>query len=728
VKKIVEEFLPLHDLNLFSTSDKVRKGHPGYLHLWWNRSPIASSEAVLYSAVTDVPKDSENKGKEKQKIVEIAEGNTKQVDQNDLPTVVDPFSGFGGLTIASQKLGLHTKSGDLNSVAALLTKAATELPSRFANAAAVNPGIIRNTLSGTQGIASDVQYYGNVMFDCLKKKLAVNYPQHHGQNVYSWIWVRTVECANPACKREVPLSSSYVLSKSKGGEYWAEPALTDGQLTFTIHKGKCPADKATNKVGSQGAKFVCPFCGELNGEDHIRAMGKAHRLGKKIMAVVTETDEGRVYSEPKYEQVEAALKKYTGDLPVGEFPHNSRWFSPPGFGMTEYADLFTERQLIFLDTMSNLIQKVRRQIEVDALKAGMLSDKQELDAGGTGAYAYSEMIITYLSLVMGKLVNFNSEACTWDNRKGNVRAAFTRQAIPMTWTFPEGNPFGNATGNFKSMLKDIVEAIPSLSENACIEAYQGDALKCSFPKNSMLFTELPYLDNVGYADLSDYFYIWLRKCLKSIYPSLFEKVVSSKDELCTIPEHYEGDAERAKTEYSKGLIELFDRFYPNASIEYPSLIFFAYSKQDDEIVLGDLENEYSAFEEFIGSIVHAGFVISAIWPIRTEKASKSNDSIRILTVIRKTDQERGQITRRGFINTLKHDLNEQLELRLEDVDEEDRRLVAMGAGLDSFTGFNKVLNADGSVMTVHQALVLIRQEVDNYFLANNGSENEGKGV
>lgn len=278
MKKIVEQSLPLHNLNLSSIADSVKTGHPGCLHLWWHRSPIVSSKAILYSALTDIPEDSENKDKEK--ISEIANGQSCQIQHDDYPVVLDPFSGFGGLAIASQQLGLKTKAVDLNSVATLLTKAATEFTSWFRDTAAVNPGVIRGVIIGAQGIASDVQYYGGMLCERLKAKLSEIYPLYNCQEVYSWIWVRTVECANPACKREVPLSSSYVLSKKKNAEYWAEPILENDRLKFLVHKGKCPSDREVNKVGTQGARFVCPFCGELNREEHIKSMGQAHKLGK----------------------------------------------------------------------------------------------------------------------------------------------------------------------------------------------------------------------------------------------------------------------------------------------------------------------------------------------------------------------------------------------------------------------------------------------------------------
>ena len=731
MKKIIETALPLHDLSGSAISDTVRKGHPGNLHLWWNRSPIFSSEALLYSAFTDWS-DSQNQNDSYQKNMrEIANGNISDDIANGLhsedgryPTVVDPFSGFGGLMLSAEALGLPAEGSDLNSVAALLTKAVCEIPERFRSGSAVNPGAIRGTINGAKGIALDVQYYGDELQGILRKKLQKYYPEHEGKQVYSWIWVRTVECPNPACRCQMPLANSFILSKGNNAEYWAEPVEKNGRITFTIHNGKCPEDKATNKIGSHDSKFRCPVCGEIARDSYIRDKGKQHQIYNQLMAVSVLENGGRIIYSPDERQIDCAKVPVPEDLPLGALADNKRWFSPPGYGYTEYKDLFTNRQLLFLTTIADSIKEIQKKIEKDAILSGMQNDQISFEDGGSGAFAYSQAVSTYLSLVVGKLANWNSASCTWDNRNGNVRSVFSRQAIPMTWVFPEGNPFSTVTGNYETMLRNVAESIPNVSRPNSIKVTQQDAVSMEFPEDSILFTELPYLDNVGYADLSDFFYVWLRKCLKDIYPAMFEKVVTSKEELCTIPEHYDGDTAKALGRYKAGIQSFLNHFYPKASTQYPSMIFYAYSK-DDEAALEneDTGKSTSSFEMFLECILKAGFKITAIWPVRMNRVTKAVRSVRTLVVFRKATEEGSVKSRRGFINTMKHDLPDLLQTAFQEgVDLEDQGIVALGMGMSIYSKYGKILNADGSEMTVHEALILIHQEAEGY--TTKGTEEE----
>ena len=330
-----------------------------------------------------------------------------------------------------------------------------------------------------------------------------------------------------------------------------------------------------------------------------------------------------------------------------------------------------------LCTLSDLIKKYQAIVSSDAIEAGMVDDKVALDKGGKGAFAYGQAVSVYLTIALGRMANYHSTICTWDVRKGNLRAAFTRQAIPMTWTYAEGNPFSSITGN------------------------------------SILFTELPYYDNVGYADLSDYFYIWLRRCLSDVYPELFEKIVTSKEELSSIPEHYGNDVAKAKTAYAEGIKRLFDNFKDNASEDYPSMVFFEYSRSDEIAIIQGTEEE-STWEMFLGSIIDSGFEITRVWPVRTEKANERFESVRVLVVFRPRE-ENTKNTRRAWVNILRKELPERLDEDYSSgIDEEDKDIVAMGQGLEIYTRYQSILNADGSDMNVHDALQLIHQETEDY--------------
>ena len=720
MRKLIEAALPLKTLNQSSISDKARKGHPGNMHLWWNRSPIDSSAALLSAAMTDaVPEEIGLKVKQLEK---MAAGETAAQRKTDHPPVVyDPFSGSGGLTIAAQKAGLEVYAGDLNAVATLLTKAAAEIPSRFADKRPVNPQAESKKFSGAEGLASDVDYYGNLLKKEAYLKIGNHYRNVHlseaGEaSVYAWIWVRTIKCPNPACGCTMPLASSYVLSKTKNCEFWAEPEITDRVLQFKIHRGACPAEKESNKHGSNGSKFQCPVCGEITKDEYVKSVGKSGGLNVQMMAVSALTCSGRVFLEPDENQVKAAAVPKAEDPPLGSLPDNVRWFSPPGFGITEYADLYTPRQLLLLTALCDLIPKIQEKAYEDAVRTGYTEDNLSLNDGGNGALAYSQAMSVYLALVIGKLANFQSTVCTWDNRNGNIRAAFTRQAIPMTWVFAEGNPFSAPTGNYDSMLKNVVESVEKLYTGVPAIVTQKNALSLKFSPNSILFTELPYYDHIGYADLSDYFYIWLRRCLKDIYPKLFEKVVTSKEELCSIPEHYDGNAEKAITSYREGIKELCSHFAEAASEEYPSIIFYKYDKQDEQIIKsGEETGKTGALEFLLSSLYDAGFMLTALWLVRSERSNAGFDSQRIAIVFRKKAPERPNTTRRNVVNIIKRELPGMLSTAFSaEIDEPDKLIAGLGLGLSVFSRYGKVINADGTSMSIHDALTIIYQEVLEY--------------
>lgn len=720
MKKLIETALPLRVLSQSATSDKARKGHPGNMHLWWNRSPIDSSAALLMAAVLD--SNTEELGTKIKELENIAVGETPlSIKMNHLPVVCDPFSGFGGLTIAAQKTGLDVYASDLNAMATLLTKAVAEVPSRLSDCRPINPQKENKMFFGIEGLASDVDYYGNLLKKETHQKIGEHYKdvqitETEKSPIYAWVWVRTMKCPNPACDCQMPMASSYVLSKQKGREFWAEPEIIDKKVRFKIHRGMCPPGKESNKHGSNGSKFQCPACGEITKDEYVKASSKSGGLHMQMMAVSVLTKEGRVFVEPDDDRVVAADVPVVENPPIGSLPDNTRWFSPPGFGITEYADLYTKRQLLLLTTLCDLVPAIQKIAYEDALASGMSEDALPLKDGGDGALAYSQAISLYLALVIGKLANFQSTVCTWDNRTGNVRAAFMRQALPMTWVFAEGNPFSIPTGNYDSMLKNVVESIGGLYIGKAATVKQENALEARFPGNSILFTELPYYDNVGYADLSDYFYIWMRRCLKDVYPELFEKVVTSKEELSSIPEHYNGDTRKAVEEYRQGLKKLCSHFAESASEEYPSIVFYEYSKQDERLITEDVNMEKEGpLEYLLNSLYEAGFMLTGLWPVHTEKPNVRFDSFRIAIVFRKRTSEHQNTTRRSIINTIKRELPEALNIAFSaGIDDIDKPIAGLGLGMSIFSRYEKVINADGTTMSLHDALVIIYQEVKDY--------------
>ena len=687
--------LPLRMINQIAMSEHVTKEHPGNMHLWWNRSPIESSKKLLKTVIA----------------------NDQDVDTR--VTVVDPFSGFGGLALAAEEVGFSAVAGDLNSVASVLTKAAAEIPSRFVNRPAVSPDAEDRIYAGIEGLAEDIRYYGDAIRSEAEKRLVDVFldsisPDGDSKRVYAWIWTRTVTCPNPACGCKMPLANSYILSKMKNRGYYVQPEVNGKEVSFKVLKGNSTSARQGNKIGSNGAKFQCPACGEITTDEYVKSMGRRNQLGIQLMAICYEGRNGREYLSCTEGQMQAAMADLPSEIPLGELPNNTRWFSPPLFGLKNYADLYSPRQLRLMTTLCDRVIGIREKIFTDAIKAGFPDDGMPLSEGGSGALAYSEAVSVYLTFVVDKMANFQSEICTWDNRNGNIRAAFTRQAIPMTWVFAEGNPFSSVTGNYNTMLQDVVQSVRNLPYNSSVTVHQGDGTRFEFPENSILFTELPYYDNVGYADLSDYFYVWMRRCLKDVYPKLFEKVVTSKEELTSIPEHYGGDAVAAIQAYEEGIRRLFNSFSKAASKDYPSVIFFEFGKKDLLAMSSDAEDR-SAWDNIIEAIISAGFNILATLPVRTQKPNEKYELTRVAIIFAVQDEDAVQTTRRGFVSALKKELPELLHSMYEvDMDDWDRPITGIGYGLSFFSRYKKIINADGSAMSVHDALQVIYTEVKEY--------------
>lgn len=729
--KLIETALPLAEINEAAIKEKAGKpGHSANFHMWWGRSPLSSSLAVLSAAIMDY--SDETAAEDMKLIAQIAYGDEAAVENIynklaacELPQVWDAFSGFGGISLAAQKLGMASIANDLNPVAAMLTKAAVEIPTRFASQKPVHPGKVKNSkYSGAEGLAEDVQFYGEWIKNEALKRLADIYPQMpNGEVPFAWVWVRTAKCANPACSCQVPLANSYILSKSKTAKCWAEPVINGDNIYFKIHEGDCPAGKESNKTINFGAKFRCPVCGEVITDEYIKKMGEEHKLGVKMMAVVTNVDGKKSFFVPDEIQQTVADVTCPENIPPGTMPVNPHWYSPPSFGITSYADLFTARQLLMLTTFSDLVREVQDIVASDALAVGMSDTGGSLADGGNGALAYGQAIGVYLSLVVDKMVDYNSSMCSWRTAGANIRSTFGRQAITMVWTFAEGNPFSTVSGNFKTMLKNVVQSIEALKCDKSAIVLQDNAITMAHPQNVLVCTELPYYRDIGYADLSDFFYIWMRKNLKNVYPQMFSSIVTPKDELSTVSTYYGVSKREAEEKYKNDMKLVCKKLYESCSTDYPALLFYCFRRNDLEYIkTGDVGENKSAWEFMMESLISCGFTITAVWPMRSEPISEKAESTRVLIVAGKTNKRESKITRRTFINVLKRELPEKLDrLWIGHLIPEDEMLSCIGQGVNIFSKYQLVINADGSAMCVHDALQIIYLECKEYIAQRNAA-------
>lgn len=761
VKKLIEVALPLDDINAASVREKsIRHGHPSTLHLWWARRPLAAARAVIWSSLVDDPSShpdefptEEEQNRERERLFSIlrklviwensndlsvidkAKAEIRKCMGDELPPLLDPFAGGGAIPLEAQRLGLEAYAQDLNPVAVTINKAMIEIPPRFAGQDAVNPKANKNIgiagRSGNTGLAADVEYYGQWMKDEAFKRIGHLYPQveipeaQGGKaTVIAWIWARTVKCPNPACGHTAPLVRSFDLSKKKGKEAHIVPIAKDGQLEFKVEPGKSPIDGTVNRRGA-----TCIHCGEPIDFEYIRELGREELIGAQLMAVVAEGAKGRLYISPDTTQIEAAQIEKPEDYPTGELAHYPGHLNTKIYGLDTFDKLFTNRQLTALTTFSDLVHEAQRKATKDAIESGRDNDGIGLVDGGRGARAYGEGIGVYLAFLVDQLANHNSSVCGWNSTNSQMRSVFARQAIPMVWDYAESNPFCDSSGSYTSLfsrLKQSFEFLPA----RCIDGHanQWDAQSDNSMRGIMVSTDPPYYDNIGYADLSDFFYVWLRRSLRKTYPKLFGTMLVPKmEELVATPYRDNRGTDGARDFFEEGMYRAFQQVNAEAREDVPVTIYYAF-KQSETETANEVESTASTgWETMLSAIIGAGFIITGTWPIRTEKEGRviGNGSnalaSSIVLVCRKRPDDAPACTRRDFVSTLKRELKPALDkLQQSNIAPVDMAQSAIGPGIAVYSRYSKVLESDGSEMTVRSALQEINHELDIYFSDQDG--------
>lgn len=783
-KKLIEVALPLEAINAESAREKsIRHGHPSTLHLWWSRKPTATARAVIWSSLVDDPSEhpeqfptEEEQNKERQRLFAILEklvkwensNNPEILDAakaeilrstgNNPPPLLDPFAGGGAIPLEAQRLGLEAHAHDLNPVAVMINKAMIEIPPKFAGQAPVNPDArvrldAADGWTGTKGLAEDVRYYGEWMKQQAFRKIGHLYPkakvpaaQGGGEaTVIAWIWARTVKCPNPACGCEMPLASSFVLSKKKGKEAWIEPTYSDGKFHFAVKQGSFPkyAEFGTKHINDKGkgkkATFCCPVCkaGIVDGA-YADSQAEKGMMNSVPMAVVAESGRGRIYLSidpiempALEEQIENYYLANDIDRQVshaqcrGTFASNAQGRY---YGFHEFKDYFTKRQLIALTTFSELVSEAQKQAEADAGAAGLPNDHIALSKGGTGARAYGEAVSVYLAFAINKLADYNSKLCSWHNTGEKLRNTFSLQGISMVWTCAEGNPFCSFSGSYGNMLAWVTESLSELPACNPGWAKQFDAQSDCSLRNVMISCDPPYYNNVDYSDLSDFFYVWMRQILKNIYPNLFRTMlVPKEEELVAIPHRFNGSAERARDFFEGGMLHSCQQIYQYARNDIPVTIYYAYKQSDTNTFEEKIGTSSTGWETMLSAVIRAGLSITGTWPIRTEMASRTGAhyanslASSIALVCRKRPEDAPMITRRNFIAELKRELRPALQkLQRSNIAPVDLAQSAIGPGMGVYSKYSKVLESDGTSMTVRSALQIINQELDVYFNEQDG--------
>lgn len=671
-------------------------------------------------------------------------------DRKKLPAFHDPFAGGGALPLEAQRLGLEAYASDLNPVAVLINKAMIEIPPKFAGHPPVNPEartaktLIDREWKGVQGLTEDVRYYAQWVRDEAEKRIGQLYPKiaitpetarsrsdlkpYVGRELIpiAWLWARTVKSPNPAFAQvDVPLITTFILSTKPGKEAYVEPVLENGGYRFTVKLGK-PRDMEAAKAGtklSRGANFQCLLSGTPISGDYIKTEAKAGRLSARLMAIVAEGERGRVYLPPMPEHETAALSAKAEWKPDVEFFQQALGFRIGNYGMTKWSDLFTDRQLVALTTFSELIGEVRERILREAVSTGLADDSMSLNDGGRGGAAYADAIVTYLSLATSRWSDLSNTICSWNNTNQNVRALFARQAIPMSWDFVELSPFSKV-GSWYSTVQSGIEASESLAASVTSVSVQADAGSQSLSRCRVVSTDPPYYDNVGYADLSDFFYVWLRHLLRKVFPDLFTTLTVPKtEELVATPDRH-GGREKAEKFFLDGMTQAMHRLAEQAHPAFPVTIFYAFKQAENDDNAGTAS---TGWETFLRAVIQAGFSITGTWPMRTEREARSRgiDSNALASSIVLSCRPRAidapTATRREFVASLKTELPGALaHLQRGNIAPVDLAQAAIGPGMAVYTRYAKVLDAEGNPLGVREALTLINQVLDEALAEQEG--------
>ena len=742
-KKLIEVAIPLEAINAASAREKsIRHGHPSTLHLWWARRPLAACRAVLFAQLVDDPsshpdefptqgaQEAERKrlfdiieelvlweSSTNEEVLERARAEIRKSCGGELPRVYDPFSGGGSIPLEAQRLGLPAFGSDLNPVAVLVGKAMIEIPPKFKDMPPIHPGIKdRSFYRNAEGLAEDVKYYGEWMREMAWERIGHLYPQvdlpkEYGggkATIISLIWARTVESPDPSLGgRHIPLTKSFDLSVRPGKEVWIEPVVSGLEYDFEIKSaengdaGKAPQPT----VGRTAAQ--CLISKTAFPLSYIREKAVKGELGKRLLAIVAEGKRGRLYLPPRLLSKIDFPKVDDSHLNL-DIDHWSGCTNCVVYGITKFSDLFSDRQVLALSTFSDILKEVQANIS-NEMKINAESSKNRL--------GYEDALVTYLAFVLDKCADYWSTLCSWHTSRELIRNTFGRQALPMVWDYAEANPFSNSSGNWRSMLDWVQKVVAQSVPGAPGKIEQINAQSVEYARDMVISTDPPYYDNIPYSNLSDFFYVWMRKSLRHIYPDLLSTISVPRMEELVANQFRFGGREKAQKRFLEGMTDAIRQMAQKSSPDFPASIYYAFKQSE-------IESEgisSTGWATFLDAVIKAGYAVVGTWPMRTEMSSRMMASgtnalaNSVVLVCRKKEASAEVTTRAEFIRALKRELPSAIaELQAASIAPADMPQSAIGPGMGVFSRYKAVLESDDSPMSVKTALQLINRELDEY--------------
>lgn len=744
-KKLIEVALPLDDINAACSREKsIRHGHPSTLHLWWARRPLAAARAVIFASLVDDPSShpelfptNEEQDNERRRLFRIISDLVVWENSNDPdvlgraheeimkytdgnpPAFLDPFAGGGALPLEAQRLGLKVYACDLNPVAVMINKAMVEIPSRFQNKPPVNPSQqwIEDGWDRCTGMAKDIEYYGEILKQKAFDRIGNLYPQVEYEEggsrkkatVIAWLWARTVKCPNPACGCEIPLIKSFNLASTPTNKFHLVMDVDNSMFPPTIQYGigKGLAKEATGTIGK--GNVICPVCGQSFKTNYVMEKGLEKQIGNRLIAIVAEGESGRLYLPPSSEMELSAMVTRPEEVPSISLVGKAKETSIYGFDTTD--SLFTNRQLVLITTLIDLLDEIEEQVNEDIKTHDFYERKN-----------YSAAIRTYLAFVIDKMTDYHSSFCSWHSSRQLIRNVFGRQAIPMVWDYAEANPFCNSSGCLSNMLEWVAQSVQSFPVSIAPGfVAQWDATQDVGLRDIMISTDPPYYDNICYADLSDFFFVWMKQSLKTTYPELFSTIaVPKEDELVASPYRFE-NKQKAKDFFEGGMEKTCRNLFMYSRSDIPVTVYYAFKQSDAD---SDDEKASSGWETMLSAIINAGFTITGTLPLNTELgnrlvASGSNALASSIIIVCRKAEKLSSISSRGFTEALHNEIAPSLvKLQSANIAPVDLAQSSIGPGIAVFSRYKSVIKSDGSELSVREALKLINKELDAHLDAS----------
>ena len=726
-RRLIEDSLPLDAIGTASVKEKSGPvGHHGRLHIWWARRPLAACRAAIYASLCAAPESDEDRhahhelirglapwsatsptSKEHRFILEARDA----VCEGEPPVVLDPFTGGGAIPLEAQRLGCMAIAHDLNPVAHVIEMASCYYPQAFSDCRGEKKSAELFEKGERPLLAIAVEHWNQVVANRAAEELQGIYPTSAGSSDIAYIWARTLECSNPACRASIPLLNQWTLSK-KSGQY-LYPEVVGREIRVRVRADDVPPGFDLSAGTISRGNVMCPCCGEITRTNVVRSASRSGRIGETLLAVVStrSRESGRFYREPTTEDlkaVEVAQQRHAvlsnvevapglsaiPDEPLP--PVGTLGFRVNNYGFLEWGMLFSKRQIVALNVISELV--AGSTLEIERMYRPALGDR---------AQEFADAVVTYLGLMVDRAAENMSSLCRWNSTSEKVQGTFGRQALPMVWDYAEVNPFGGSVGDFKGYARSATAFVERCAAGAPARVIKGSADRLPLEDGSVdaVITDPPYYDAVPYADLSDFFYVWLRRTLRNVHSAVLETTLAPKRwEMIQNP-----GANKSKEFFEQSMRAAFRESNRVLRPDGVCVVIFAHKST-------------AAWETMLTGLLDAGFVVTASWPIETENQSRlrAQDSAALASSVFIVCRKRAAHDD-GFVDDIEPALKERLHERLDyfwsqGIRGADFFMSAIGPAVEIFGRHERVLKLSGEEVTVAELLDKVRAIVADYAL------------